>query len=157
MHDMNRSLETHAADANAIKRKLATGQPVLGIWSIIPSPMVVEILSLSGFDFTILDMEHGVFDLGSLEACVRAVEVAGATPLVRIPGMNSSDAQWALDLGAHGIVVPQVRDAQDATAVVSMAKYAPLGQPGGQSFREVEQRVLSDLRDCRIGKCAGRS
>lgn len=133
---MSQSHELPAtADAvNAIKRKLADGQPVLGIWSIIPSPMVVEILSLSGFDFAILDMEHGVFDLGSLEACVRAVEVVGKAPLVRIPGMNPSAAQWALDLGAHGIVVPQVRDAQDAAAVVGMAKYAPVGQRGYNPF-----------------------
>lgn len=124
-----------AADSiNAIKCKLANGQPVLGIWSIIPSPMVVEILSLSGFDFTILDMEHGVFDLGSLDACIRAVEVAGKAPLVRIPGMNPSAAQWALDIGAHGIVVPQVRDAHDAAAVVDMAKYAPIGQRGYNPF-----------------------
>jgi 4-hydroxy-2-oxoheptanedioate aldolase len=126
---------TATADAvNAIKRKLADRQPVLGIWSIIPSPMVVEILSLSGFDFAILDMEHGAFDLGSLDACVRAVEVAGKVPLVRIPGMNPSAAQWALDLGAHGVVVPQVRDAQDAAGVIGMVKYAPLGQRGYNPF-----------------------
>lgn len=150
MYEMNRSLETPAAADNAIKRKLAAGQPVLGIWSIIPSPMVVEILSLSGFDFTILDMEHGVFDLGSLEACVRAVEVAGAAPLVRIPGMNSSAAQWALDLGAHGIVVPQVRDAQDAVAVVSMAKYAPMGQRGYNPFTRAAN--YANPADNRSGK-----
>jgi 4-hydroxy-2-oxoheptanedioate aldolase len=128
---------TAADSINAIKCKLACGQPVLGIWSIIPSPMVVEILSLSGFDFTILDMEHGVFDLGSLDACIRAVEVAGKAPLVRIPGMNSSAAQWALDIGAHGIVVPQVRHAHDAAAVVDMAKYAPIGQRGYNPFTRV--------------------
>jgi 4-hydroxy-2-oxoheptanedioate aldolase len=129
-----REVPTAADSINAIKCKLANGQPVLGIWSIIPSPMVVEILSLSGFDFTILDMEHGVFDLGSLDACIRAVEVAGKAPLVRIPGMNPSAAQWALDIGAHGIVVPQVRDAHDAAAVVDMAKYAPIGQRGYNPF-----------------------
>lgn len=135
---------------NAIKRKLADGQPVLGIWSIIPSPMVVEILSLSGFDFTILDMEHGVFDLGSLEACVRAVELAGAVPLVRIPGMNPSAAQWALDLGAHGIVVPQVRNSQDVATVVSMAKYAPAGQRGYNPFTRAAN--YANPADNRSGK-----
>lgn len=133
MHRFNEN--SAGADAvNAIKHKLAQGQPVLGIWSIIPSPIVVEILSLTGFDFAILDMEHGVFDLSSLDSCVRAVELGGAAPLVRIPGMNSSAAQWALDLGAHGIVVPQVRDAQDAAGVVRMAKYAPIGQRGYNPF-----------------------
>lgn len=135
---------------NAIKQKLTQGQPVLGIWSIIPSTAVVEILSLSGFDFAILDMEHGVFDLGSLEACVRAVEAAGSTPLVRIPGMSPSAAQWALDLGAHGIVVPQVRNAQDAVAVVGMAKYAPLGQRGYNPFTRAAN--YANPADNRSGK-----
>jgi 4-hydroxy-2-oxoheptanedioate aldolase len=134
MLKISRPPEALSVASNSIKLKLAAGQSVLGIWSIIPSPMVVEILSLSGLDFMILDMEHGVFDLGSLEACVRSVELAGAAPLVRLPGMNSSAAQWALDLGAHGIVVPQVRDAQDAAAVVRMAKYAPMGQRGYNPF-----------------------
>jgi 4-hydroxy-2-oxoheptanedioate aldolase len=149
---MNKSHEiTAAADtANAIKRKLADGQPVLGIWSIIPSPMVVEILSLSGFDFAILDMEHGVFDLGTLDACIRAVEVAGRAPLVRVPGMNSSAAQWALDLGAHGIVVPQVHSAQDAAAVVGMAKYSPTGKRGYNPFTRAAN--YANPADNRSGK-----
>lgn len=149
---MRPSHKTSAAAiaVNTIKRKLMDGQPVLGIWSIIPSPMVAEILSLSGFDFAILDMEHGVFDLGSLEACVRAIEGAGAAPLVRIPGMNPSAAQWALDLGAYGIVVPQVRDAQDAAAVVSMAKYAPMGQRGYNPFTRAAD--YANPADNRSGK-----
>lgn len=119
---------------NTVKSKLANGETVVGIWSIIPSPIVVEILSLSGFDFVILDMEHGVFDLASLDGCIRAIEVGGKAPLVRIPGMNSSAAQWALDIGAHGIIVPQVRDAQDAASAVEMAKYSPVGQRGYNPF-----------------------
>lgn len=127
--------ESALADSiSLIKRKLKDGEPVLGIWSIIPSPIVVEILALAGFDFAILDMEHGVFDLTTLDACIRAVEAAGKAPLVRIPGINPSAAQWALDLGAHGIVVPQVRDAKDAAAVVEIAKYAPMGNRGYNPF-----------------------
>jgi 4-hydroxy-2-oxoheptanedioate aldolase len=129
-----REVRCDAGSINDIKFKLANGQPVLGIWSIIPSPIVVEILSLSGFDFVILDMEHGVFDLTSLDVSIRAVEITGKVPLVRIPGLNPSAAQWALDMGAHGIVVPQVRDAQDAAAVVKMAKYAPVGHRGYNPF-----------------------
>lgn len=119
---------------NPLKAKIASGQTVLGIWSIIPSPIVVEICALGGFDFAILDMEHGIFDVAALDSCVRACESAGASPLVRIPGMNASAAQWALDLGSYGIVVPQVSDADEAEAVVKMAKYAPLGNRGYNPF-----------------------
>lgn len=120
--------------ANPLKAKLASGQAVLGVWSIIPSPVVVEIFALSGIDFAILDMEHGIFDVGALDSCVRACEAAGAVPLVRIPGLDPSAAQWALDLGAHGIVVPQVSNANEAQAVVKMAKYAPIGNRGYNPF-----------------------
>ncbi len=119
---------------NPLKAKLADGKAVLGMWSIIPSPVVTEILGLSGLDFVILDMEHGIFDQASLDACVRAVEIAGCAPLVRLPGMNASAAQWALDLGSYGIVVPQIRNAEDASAVVKMAKYAPAGTRGYNPF-----------------------
>lgn len=119
---------------NPLKAKLASGQAVLGVWSIIPSPIVVEIFALNGIDFAILDMEHGIFDVGALDSCVRACEAAGAVPLVRIPGLNPSAAQWALDLGAYGIVVPQVSNASEAQAVVKMAKYAPIGNRGYNPF-----------------------
>ncbi len=119
---------------NSLKTKLASGQAVFGVWSIIPSPVVVEIFALGGIDFTILDMEHGIFDVTALDSCVRACEAAGAVPLVRIPGLNPSAAQWALDLGAHGIVVPQVSNAADVGNVIRMAKYAPVGQRGYNPF-----------------------
>jgi len=119
---------------NSLKTKLASGQAALGVWSIIPSPVVVEIFALGGIDFAILDMEHGIFDVTALDSCVRACEAAGAVPLVRIPGLNPSAAQWALDLGAHGIVVPQVGNANDVDSVVKMAKYAPMGHRGYNPF-----------------------
>jgi 4-hydroxy-2-oxoheptanedioate aldolase len=119
---------------NPLKVKLSLGQAVLGVWSIIPSPVVIELFALGGIDFTILDMEHGIFDVGALDSCIRACEAAGAVPLVRIPGLNPSAAQWALDLGSYGVVVPQVSDASEAQAVVKMAKYAPIGNRGYNPF-----------------------
>lgn len=126
--------EKSAIKVNPIKHKLSAGQPVLGIWSIIPSPILVEIFALAGIDFIILDMEHGIFDVGALDNCIRSCEAAGAVSLVRIPGLNPSAAQWALDLGSYGIVVPQISDAEDSKAVVEMAKFAPLGNRGYNPF-----------------------
>lgn len=135
---------------NPLKAKLASGQAVLGVWSIIPSPVVVEIFALGGIDFAILDMEHGIFDVGALDSCVRACEAAGAAPLVRIPGLNPSAAQWALDLGAHGIIAPQVSNVREAEAVVKMAKYAPLGNRGYNPFTRAAQ--YANPPDNRSGK-----
>ena len=135
---------------NPLKAKLTSGQAVLGVWSIIPSPVVVEIFALGGVDFAILDMEHGIFDVAALDSCVRACEAAGAVPLVRIPGLNPSAAQWALDLGAHGIVVPQVGNVTDVENVVKMAKYAPMGHRGYNPFTRAAN--YANPSDNRSGK-----
>lgn len=122
---------------NLLKSKLHNDQPVVGAWSIISSPVVVEILALSGFDFLILDMEHGIYDQTALDACIRACEAAGCAPIVRVPGINPSAAQWALDLGAHGIVVPQVGNAASAEMAVAITKFSPVGTRGYNPFTRV--------------------
>lgn len=124
---------TERVQGNPLKEKLATGDSVLGIWTIINSPIVVEILGSAGLDFQILDMEHGVFDLASLDACVRACEGAGCSPIVRVPGIDTS-IQSALDLGAHGIIVPQVDSYEAARRAVGMTKFPPAGTRGYNPF-----------------------
>ncbi|MEI7842797.1 MAG: aldolase/citrate lyase family protein [Gallionellaceae bacterium] len=119
---------------NKLKLKLQNHEPVIGTWSIISSPVVVEILALSGFDFLILDMEHGVYDQTALDACIRACEATGCAPIVRVPGINPSATQWALDMGAHGIIVPQVGDATSVKSAVAMTKFAPAGTRGYNPF-----------------------
>ena len=141
---------TTSANINPLKAKLAAGQAVLGVWHIIPSTVVVELFALGGMDFAILDMEHGIFDVSALDSCVRACESGGAVPLVRIPGLNASAAQWALDVGAYGIIAPQVNNATEAESVVRMAKYAPLGQRGYNPFTRAAQ--YANPADNRSGK-----
>src|SRR6266702_3037352 len=112
---------------NHVKQKLASGEPVLGIWSLISSPMVSELVGASGLDFQILDMEHGVFDIPAIEASVRASEAAGCSPLVRVPGLHPTTIQNVLDTGAHGVVVPQVQGHDTALEAVRATRYAPAG------------------------------
>lgn len=119
---------------NTIKLKLAQNEPVLGIWSVIPCPTTVELIGLTGLDFTILDMEHGAFDNQTLANCIRAAELANTAPLVRVPGESFAAVQWALDLGAHGIVFPQVTDTESAKNKVASTKFAPEGHRGFNPF-----------------------
>ena len=114
--------------------KLAAGAPVLGIWSLIPSPILSEIIGSAGLDFQILDMEHGVYDLTSLDAGIRASEAAGCSPLVRVPGADGFAIQSVLDLGAHGVVVPQIADFEAARDAVEKCKFAPSGTRGFNPF-----------------------
>jgi 4-hydroxy-2-oxoheptanedioate aldolase len=119
---------------NKLKLKLKNNETVIGIWSIISSSITVEILALSGFDFLILDMEHGVYDQTALDLCIRSCEAAGCAPIVRVPGISPSATQWALDLGSHGIVVPQISNLESAEIAVGMTKFPPNGSRGYNPF-----------------------
>lgn len=119
---------------NFVREKLASGKPVLGMWSIINSPMMSEIAASAGLDFQILDMEHGSFDVGSLDASIRSCEGIGCSPMVRVSGLHPTEIQTCLDLGAHGIVVPQVKDHRAAEEAVKATRYAPAGTRGFNPF-----------------------
>lgn len=122
------------APPHPLRDKLASGAPLAGIWSIIPHPQVVGALATAGFDFVILDCEHGGYDFGALESAIAACEEGGAAALVRVPGPDAFFVQRALDLGADGILVPQVQDAAAAARAVAMAHFAPDGTRGFNPF-----------------------
>ena len=118
----------------SLRQKLASGAPVIGIWSLIPSPTLAEVIGLAGMDFQILDREHGFYDLAALEGSIRACEAAGCAPLVRMSGPNPADIQVMLDLGAHGILVPQLTSAEDAGQFLRALRFGPQGTRGLNPF-----------------------
>ena len=120
--------------SNFIKEKISKGLPIIGIWSIINSPLTVDIAGHAGLDFQILDMEHGIADFSALDNCIRACESVGCSPLVRVPELRRAVIQSCLDLGAHGIIVPQVKGYDDALEVVQATKFAPIGSRGFNPF-----------------------
>jgi 4-hydroxy-2-oxoheptanedioate aldolase len=122
------------APEHRLRRKLARGETLAGIWSLVPHAQVVGALASAGFDFVLLDCEHGGYDFGTLEAAIAACDLSGASPLVRAPGADAFFIQRALDLAADGIVVPQVADAEAAARAVAMAHFAPLGTRGYNPF-----------------------
>ena len=120
--------------AHPLRAKLASGRTLAGIWSLIPSAPLVGALAASGFDFVILDCEHGGYDFAALDAAITACEDGGASPLVRSPGADPFFVQRALDLGADGVVVPQVPDEAAAARAVAMMHCAPAGTRGYNPF-----------------------
>ncbi|MEP7181186.1 MAG: aldolase/citrate lyase family protein [Betaproteobacteria bacterium] len=119
---------------NPLRAKLAAGGTIAGIWQDIPSAPVTGTLAVAGFDFVILDCEHGGWDFGTLDAAITACEDGGAAPIVRAPGADAFFIQRVLDLGADGVVVPQIPDAAAAARAVAMAHFAPLGTRGYNPF-----------------------
>lgn len=108
--------------------------PRLGCWSIVRSATIVEIAAQAGLDFIILDLEHGAHDIGDLEQAIRAAEGKGMAPFVRVPDLTASTFQRVLDLGAHGVVAPQVRTVADVEHVVRCCRFPPRGTRGYNPF-----------------------
>lgn len=116
--------------SNRLKQALADGKTVHGLLCSLPLPLMVEMIGYAGYDFVILDLEHVGVNPETLENMIRAAECAGITPLVRVPGCLPDAILRALDAGAQGIVVPHVRNRQQAEAIVAASRYHPLGNRG---------------------------
>ncbi len=115
---------------NLTREKLAKGEAVYGVPVTINAPSLVELLAVAGMDFVMLDSEGGPLDPSEIEDLVRASELTGITPLVRVPVNRPEVIGIFLDRGAHGIVVPKVSSPEEAEAVVRAAKFPPEGNRG---------------------------
>lgn len=114
---------------NQVKEKLNNGETATGCFIGFHAPSVVEMLGHAGFDFVVIDNEHGPFSWGEVEEMIRAAELAGTVPIVRV-AYDPSDIQKALDRGAMGLHIPMVNTKEEAEAVVQKAKYPPIGRRG---------------------------
>lgn len=112
-----------------LKEKASRGA-VNGMMVLTDSPAAVEMLGYAGFDYVIIDTEHGANDIAEVEAMVRAAEVSGTTALVRVTKNDPAYILRAMDVGARGILVPQVNSAEDADRAVRAVKYFPRGDRG---------------------------
>jgi 4-hydroxy-2-oxoheptanedioate aldolase len=115
---------------NTAKAKLAQGRPVTVVNPGYPAPGLVELLGRLGFDVIFIDTEHGPASWSEVEDMVRAAELAGATPIVRVQANDGPTITRALDRGAGGVQVPHVNTRAEAEAAVRHAKFAPLGHRG---------------------------
>ena len=113
---------------NALARKLRAGDVCLGVFLMTPDAFVAEAVGAAGFDWAIIDMEHGPVSLEAAATMVTALRTTAASPIVRVAWNEASQIQRALDLGCAGILVPVVNDGADARKVVSDAKFPPLGE-----------------------------
>jgi len=113
---------------NILKTKLATGEPAFGLSVMIPSPQLVEMAGEVGFDWVLIDCEHGTIGLETVELMVMAAEASGVTPIVRPRSKDAHDILQVMDRGAAGVQVPHIISRADARAAVQAVKFHPLGQ-----------------------------
>lgn len=119
---------------NFLLEKIQNQQPVLGTWSIYSSSSLTETLSLTGLDFIVIDREHGPVSHESALTMVMACERHQVSPVMRVSELSLSEVQRALDLGVHGIHVPNVETVEQVKALIEYAKYPPVGNRGFSPF-----------------------
>ena len=112
---------------NTVRKRLLAGQTVFGTWLSIADTLCAEMMAAVGWDWLLIDMEHGPVPLVRAAEMVTAVRVGGGTPFIRPAWNVSAEIQRVLDLGAYGIIVPIVNTVEEARAVISDARFPPLG------------------------------
>lgn len=112
---------------NLTRQRLHDNQPAFGTMCNAASPLVAETLGHSGYDFVIIDLQHGENNLENAQVMFQALGNTPATPVVRVAAGLPVYIQRALDMGAYGVIVPLVNNRQDAEAVVASVRYAPEG------------------------------
>lgn len=115
--------------ARNFRQRLADGERLLGTMITLPTPATAEILAGAGFDWFFIDGEHGPLGTTEVLAILQAVSHRVAC-VVRVPEAAEVPIKKMLDIGAHGIIVPQVNTPEQAADVVRWSKYTPLGSRG---------------------------
>ena len=113
--------------ANRMKARFAAGEPAFGLSVMIPSAQIVEMAAGVGFDWVLIDCEHGTVGLETMEQMVMAADAAGITPIVRPQSNSTADILQAMDRGAMGVQVPHISTAAAARAAVQAVKFHPQG------------------------------
>ena len=132
---------------NTMKRKLAAGETVVGVFQPVAAATLTEVFGMVGFDFVILDAEHGPAAVETTEAIIRAADAVNLPVIVRIAENTSQNVLRYLDTGALGVQIPMVNNATQARAVVDSVKYPPMGKRGLAAVRANGHGLMGPLGD----------
>ncbi len=126
---------------NETKRRLSRGEIVIGIGVSSGAPLVPENLSRAGFDFILIDNQHGAWDDNSTMLAFRGISLGSATPMLRVQKNDFYTIGRALDRGALGVIVPMVNSAEEAREAARAVRYPPRG---GRSIGPFGAAFLGD-------------
>ncbi|MCO5550022.1 hypothetical protein L7F22_003499 [Adiantum nelumboides] len=124
------SAATMSDQPSSLKARLAQGHRLYGASFCSSSPPLAEIMGYCGFDYVVVDMEHGPGSTLDALPCLQALKAAGAFSVIRIPVNDPTWAKKALDLGPDGIMIPMVQTAEEAVMAVAACRYPPKGIRG---------------------------
>lgn len=124
--------------------RLRSGRKLLGAWCNLPSPAVAEVAGRGGFDFVVVDFQHGLIGDGLAADMFRAIEATGAAPVARAGWKDPARLGRLLDQGAAAVIVPMIDSARDAAEVVRACLYPPAGMRSFGPIRAARGRNGGD-------------
>jgi 4-hydroxy-2-oxoheptanedioate aldolase len=113
---------------NRVRQLLEAGRPAIGTWLSLGSVPVADVLGRGGFDWLLIDGQHSPVGPAEMFELARTVVAAGASPVIRVGGLDPYAFNQALDAGAHGVMVPTISTSEAAARAVSLATYPPGGE-----------------------------
>ncbi|KAJ6807428.1 putative 2-keto-3-deoxy-L-rhamnonate aldolase [Iris pallida] len=124
------SSSDHHVSPSVLKRRLSSGDALYGMFLLSSSPTLAEIAGLAGYDYVVVDAEHGLGSVADSLPCLRALSAARVPSVLRLPDSSPTYAKKALDLGPDAIMFPSVSSAAEAEAAVAACRYPPRGLRG---------------------------
>ena len=115
---------------NLFKKKFEKGESTVGTFFVVGTPALAEAVSCSDVDYLLIDCEHGPFDVESALAMLPSIELRGKTALIRTRDTSRTSILKPLDIGAGGLIIPQLHSVEEVKKVVEYGKYYPVGQRG---------------------------
>ncbi|GJL82736.1 MAG: 2,4-dihydroxyhept-2-ene-1,7-dioic acid aldolase [marine bacterium B5-7] len=113
--------------SGSFKQHLSRGTKTRGAFLVLGNEIIAEIASNSGFDYAVVDCQHGTFGYDAMRQMIMAIESGHATPIVRVPPGDDYQVGRALDAGAKGLIIPLINSADDVRNAVKAAAYGPDG------------------------------
>ncbi len=122
---------------NQALQKWRNKERSVGVWSNLPDLHMAEVLARTGVDWICFDLQHGLMDYRDLTCLLPALSNLPITPLVRVAANQPDQIGKVLDIGARGVIVPMVNNAEDARLAVSACRYPPAGSRSCGPMREI--------------------
>ncbi|XP_073011546.1 uncharacterized protein [Typha latifolia] len=134
-----------------LKSRLAAGEVLYGLFLLSSSPTLAEIAGLAGYDYVVVDMEHGPGGISDALPCLRALAAVGTPAILRLPDSSPAWAKKALDLGPAGVMFPSVCSPREAELAVSYCRFPPRGVRG--SAHTVVRASAYGMDDSYLARC----
>ncbi len=105
---------------------IRTGSVAIGGWLSNPSTINAEVMGAAGFEYVVIDAQHGALDYSAMLPMLQVLSIGESTPIVRVPSNDSGHIGKALDAGARGVIVPMVNDRRACERAVALRNTRPM-------------------------------